>query len=131
MKNLTGKRKSKQRLPAGWTEKQVAEVAAYYDNQTEEEQYEEHHIAREKTLPINIEMIIERAFEQAFSKALEQTLQGKAEDFFKAAFRNGSPLAKKLEGKIEEDFRQFIEEGIRRVKKRPGSKGKAWQRPIP
>ncbi|HKI32895.1 MAG TPA: hypothetical protein VKA46_13670 [Gemmataceae bacterium] len=28
----------KQRLPRGWTEKQIGELAAYHDQQTEEEQ---------------------------------------------------------------------------------------------
>jgi hypothetical protein len=28
----------KQRLPRGWTEKRIRELAAYHDNQTEEEQ---------------------------------------------------------------------------------------------
>jgi hypothetical protein len=28
----------KQRLPRGWTEKSIRELAAHYDNQTEEEQ---------------------------------------------------------------------------------------------
>jgi hypothetical protein len=59
-------------------------------------------------MPINIEDIIERAFEEAFSKALEQTLQTKAEQLFKTAFANGSPLAKKLETKIEDGFQRFV-----------------------
>jgi hypothetical protein len=63
-------------------------------------------------MPINIEGIIERALEEAFSKAMEQTLQAKAEQFFKTAFANGSHLAKKLEAKIEEGFQRFIEEGV-------------------
>ncbi len=73
-------------------------------------------------MPINIEEIIERAFEQAFSKALEQTLQNKAEELFKVAFANGSPLAKKLETKVEEGFEHFVEEGIRWDKKKAGFK---------
>ncbi len=28
----------KQRMPLGWTQKQIRELAAYHDNQTEEEQ---------------------------------------------------------------------------------------------
>ena len=59
-------------------------------------------------MPISIEEIIERAFGQAFSKAFEQTLQAKAEQLFKGAFANGSPLSKKLEAKIEEGFQHFI-----------------------
>jgi hypothetical protein len=74
------------------------------------------------SVPINIEEIIERAFEQAFSKALEQTLQSKAEELFKVAFANGSPLANKLQAKIEEGFRLFVEEGIRWDKKKAGFK---------
>jgi len=31
----------KQRLPPGWTEKSIRELAAYHDQQTEEEQAEE------------------------------------------------------------------------------------------
>jgi hypothetical protein len=64
-------------------------------------------------MPLTIEGIIERAFEPAFSKALDQTLQNKAEALFKRAFKNGSPLAKKLEEKIGQGFQKFIEEGIR------------------
>jgi len=60
--------------------------------------------------------------QQAFSKALEQTLQTKAEELFKHAFANGSPLASKLESKIEEGFQRFIEDGIRWDKKKPGFK---------
>jgi hypothetical protein len=71
---------------------------------------------------IAIGEIIEKAFEQAFSKALEQTLQAKAEQLFKGAFANGSPLASKLDAKIEQGFKHFIEEGIRWDKKRPGFK---------
>ncbi|HUY34828.1 MAG TPA: hypothetical protein VMV69_18930 [Pirellulales bacterium] len=73
-------------------------------------------------MAINIKGIIEKAFEQAFSRALEQTLQAKAEDLFKSAFANGSPLAKKLETKIEEGFQRFVEEGIKWEKKKPGFK---------
>ncbi len=64
-------------------------------------------------MAINIEGIIEKAFEQAFSRALEQTLQAKAEDLFKSAFANGSPLAKKFETKIDEGFQGFVDEGIK------------------
>jgi hypothetical protein len=78
--------------------------------------------ARETAMPINIEEIIEKAFEPAFCKALEQTLQAKAEELFKGAFANGSPLAKKLEAKIEEGFQRFIEDGIKREKTEPGFK---------
>src|SRR5207248_8612069 len=73
-------------------------------------------------MPINIEEIIENAFEHAFSRALEQTLQAKAEQLFKQAFANGSPLAKKLEAKMEEGFQRFVEDGIRWEKKKAGFK---------
>jgi len=73
-------------------------------------------------VPISIEEIIERAFEQAFSKAFEQTLQAKAEQLFKGAFANGSPLSKKLEAKIEEGFQHFVEEGIKWERKKAGFK---------
>ncbi len=43
-------------------------------------------------MPISIEGIFEKAFEQASSKALDQTLQAKAEELFKKAFQEGSPL---------------------------------------
>ena len=33
--------KKKQRLPAGWTEKRIRELAAHHDHETEEEQAEE------------------------------------------------------------------------------------------
>jgi hypothetical protein len=32
----------KQKLPRGWTEKRIRELAEYYDNQSEEEQAAEH-----------------------------------------------------------------------------------------
>ena len=73
-------------------------------------------------MPINIEEISERAFEQAFSRAFEQTLQAKAEQLFKGAFANGSPLSKKLEAKIEEGFQLFVEEGIKWERKKAGFK---------
>ena len=73
-------------------------------------------------MPINIDDIIEQAFEQAFSRALEQTLQTKAEELFKKAFADGSPLAKQLEAKIEQGFQRFIEEGIRWEKRKAGFK---------
>jgi hypothetical protein len=73
-------------------------------------------------MPINIEEIIERAFEHAFSKALEQTLQSKAEELFKTAFADGSPLAKKLEAKIEEGFHHFVQDGIRWDRQKAGFK---------
>ena len=41
---------------------------------------------------------------------------------FKAAFANGSPLAKKLETKIEEGFQRFVEEGIKWEKRKPDFK---------
>ena len=69
-------------------------------------------------MPINIE----KAFEQAFSRVMEQTLQVKAEQLFKAAFANGSPLAKNLETKFEEGFHRFIEEGVKWEKRKPGFK---------
>ena len=42
MKNQSAKKTNKQKLPSGWTEKQVRELAEYYDHQTEEEQVAEH-----------------------------------------------------------------------------------------
>ena len=73
-------------------------------------------------MAINIEEIVVRAFEQAFAQALERTLQTKAKALFKKAFKDGSPLAKELEAKIEEGFHYFIEEEIRRKKKKAGFK---------
>ena len=73
-------------------------------------------------MAIDIETIIERAFESASSKALDQAIQAKAEELFKRAFENGSPMAKKLEEKIEKGFERFMEQGNRWEKKRPGFK---------
>lgn len=38
-------RAKKQRLPRGWTEKKIQELAEYYDQQTEDEQLAEHEAA--------------------------------------------------------------------------------------
>ena len=70
-------------------------------------------------MPINIQGIMERAFEQALFKALERTFQMKAEQMFKHALENGSPLSKKLEQKIDDGYQRFIEDGIRREKRKP------------
>ena len=35
----------KQKLPPGWTEKEIRELAEYYDNQSEDEQVAEHEAA--------------------------------------------------------------------------------------
>ncbi len=39
------KRSKKQKLPAGWTEERIGQLAEYYDNQTEDEQVAEHEAA--------------------------------------------------------------------------------------
>lgn len=39
------KRTKKQKLPAGWTEERIRQLAEYYDNQTEDEQVAEHEAA--------------------------------------------------------------------------------------
>jgi hypothetical protein len=39
------KRVKKQKLPAGWTEERIRQLAEYYDNQTEDEQVAEHEAA--------------------------------------------------------------------------------------
>jgi hypothetical protein len=71
-------------------------------------------------MPINIELIIEKAFEEAFSRALDRVVQSKAEVLFTKALEDGSPLAKKLEEKIEQGFNRFTEEGIQWERKKPG-----------
>ena len=73
-------------------------------------------------MPIDIEEVLERAFEQAFLKALEQTVQAKAEELFRKALAPGSPVAQKLQDKMEQGFQRFLEDGIRREKKKPGFK---------
>jgi hypothetical protein len=75
-----------------------------------------------RTMPINIEDVIERAFEQAFMRALDQTIQQKAEELFMKAFHNGSPLSQRLQEKIEQGFQRFIDQGIQWEKKKPGFK---------
>jgi len=66
--------------------------------------------------------VLERAFEQAFLKALEQTVQSKAEDLFRKALTQGSPLSLKLQEKMEQGLQRFLDEGIRWEKKKPGFK---------
>lgn len=56
------------------------------------------------------------------SRALDQTIQSKAEILFKKAFEDGSSLSKKVEEKIEQGFQQFVVDGIRWGKKKPGFK---------
>jgi hypothetical protein len=46
MKKLSEKRARKQQLSMGWTEEKIAEIATYYDNQSEDEQVAEHEAAR-------------------------------------------------------------------------------------
>ena len=55
-------------------------------------------------MAINIEEVLERAFEQAFLKALEQTVQVKAEELFRKALTQGSPLSQKLQEKWSKAF---------------------------
>ncbi len=38
--------KKRQPMPPGWTRQQIQELAAYYDNQSEDEQFAEHETAR-------------------------------------------------------------------------------------
>jgi hypothetical protein len=76
-------------------------------------------------MTFNIEEVLERAFEQAFLKALEQTVQVKAEEMFRKALTQGSPLSQKLQDKMEQGFQHFLEEGIRWEKKKSGFKPKA------
>ena len=73
-------------------------------------------------MTINIEEVLERAFEQAFLKALEQTVQVKAEELFRKALSQGSPLSQKLQEKMEQGFQRFLDEGIRWDRKKPGFK---------
>ena len=73
-------------------------------------------------MTINIEEVLERAFEQAFLKALDQTVQVKAEELFRKALTQDSPLSRRLQEKMEQGFQQFLEDGIRWEKKKPGFK---------
>jgi hypothetical protein len=73
-------------------------------------------------MTINIEAALEKAFEQAFTRALEQTVQTKAEELFRKALTEGSPLSRKLQAKIEQGFECFLDEGIRWEKKKAGFK---------
>ena len=59
-------------------------------------------------MTINIEEVLERAFEQAFLKALEQTVQVKAEELFRKALSQGSPVAERLQEKMEQGFQRFL-----------------------
>ena len=71
-------------------------------------------------MPIKIDDVMEKAFEKAFSHALEHVLHSKAEQLFKVAFTNDSPLSRKLEAKIEAGFQHFLEEGIKWEKGKAG-----------
>ncbi len=73
-------------------------------------------------MPLDIKVIIEKAFENAFARALDQMLQAKAEQIFKRALQEDSPLGKKLEEKIEQGFQNFITNGIRWEKAAAGFK---------
>jgi hypothetical protein len=73
-------------------------------------------------MTINIDEVLERAFEQAFLKALEQTVQTKAEELFRKALTQDSPLSRRLQEKMEQGFQHFLDEGIRWEKKKPGFK---------
>jgi hypothetical protein len=73
-------------------------------------------------MTIDIEEVLEKAFEQAFLRALDQTIQVKAEEIFKKALTEGSPLSRKLQEKMEQGFQRFLEEGIRWEKKKAGFK---------
>jgi hypothetical protein len=73
-------------------------------------------------MTINIEEVLERAFEPAFLKALEQTVQVKAEELFRKALSQGSPLSQRLQEKMEQGFQRFLDEGIRCDRKKPGFK---------
>ena len=73
-------------------------------------------------MTLTIEEVLERAFEQAFLKALEQTVQTKAEQMFRKALTQDSPLSQNLQQKMEQGFQHFLEEGIRWDKKKPGFK---------
>jgi hypothetical protein len=73
-------------------------------------------------MTINTEDVLERAFEQAFLRALEHTVQTKAEELFRKALAEGTPLSQKLEEKIEQGFQRFLDEGVRWDKKKPGFK---------
>ena len=45
----------KQKMPPGWTEQQIRELAEYYDNQSEEDQLAEHkaaHKAKRQTVMV-------------------------------------------------------------------------------
>jgi hypothetical protein len=42
---MNKKKTGKQRLPPGWTEKEIQDLATYYDNQSEDEQVAEHEAA--------------------------------------------------------------------------------------
>jgi hypothetical protein len=73
-------------------------------------------------MTIDIEEALERAFQQAFLRALDQTVQTKAEEIFRKALTEGSPLSQKLEERIEKGFQRFLDEGIRWDKKKAGFK---------
>ena len=73
-------------------------------------------------MTIDIEEALERAFQQAFLRALDQTVQTKAEEIFRKALTEGSPLSQKLEERIEKGFQRFLDEGIRWHKKKAGFK---------
>jgi hypothetical protein len=73
-------------------------------------------------MTIYIAEVLERAFEQAFRKALEQTVQVKAEELFRNALSQGSPLSQELQEKMEQGLQRFLDEGPRWGRKKPGFK---------
>ncbi len=70
----------------------------------------------------SVEEVLEKAFAQAFLKALVQTVQTKAEELFRKALTQDSPLSHKLQHKMEQGFQHFLDEGIRWEKRKPGFK---------
>jgi hypothetical protein len=73
-------------------------------------------------MAMRMEAVFTRVFEQGFMKALEQTVQAKAEELFRKALSQDSPLSKKLQDKMEQGFQHFLEDGIRWDMKQPGFK---------
>ncbi len=49
-------------------------------------------------------------------------MQVKAEELFRKALSQGSPLSQKLQEKMEQGFQRFLDEGIRWERKKPGFK---------
>jgi len=90
MNDTASRTKKKQGLPRGWTEKQIRDLAEYYDNQSEEEQVAEHEAAykasNQSMIAVPIDLVPE-------VRKLIASWRGKARPRMNKGQRQPSPLS--------------------------------------